>query len=91
MFGFDDEELGALLELARPIYPAELRTEFIREVAEACAGEMRGPGRLHRVAVEVQRRFISGLQRAAERESLPRYAWNRRSQAGGKTAPLHED
>jgi hypothetical protein len=55
---FTDEEMTLLLELSRPIAPAQ-RSAFLDAVAAEleAAGLAGGLGAVHRVARQVQRRF----------------------------------
>jgi hypothetical protein len=55
---FSDEEMDLLLSLSQPIEPWR-RTEFLTAVAAEleASGEMDGPGVVHRVARQVQRKF----------------------------------
>jgi hypothetical protein len=52
-----DEELDAVMRAAFPLQPRD-RDPFLRDVANALQGigEL-GPGLLHRIVVEVQRRY----------------------------------
>ena len=53
---FSDEEMTLLLELARPIEPAQ-RSAFLDAVAEAIGEQASGPGLVHQTARRVQRDF----------------------------------
>ena len=53
---FSDEEMGLLLELARPIKPAQ-RSAFLDAVAAAIGEQASGPGLVHQVGRRVQRQF----------------------------------
>jgi hypothetical protein len=52
----DDEELSLLLELSRPIEPAQ-RSAFLDAVAAAIGEQASGPGLVHQVGRRVQRQF----------------------------------
>jgi hypothetical protein len=53
---FFDEEMDLLLELSRPIEPAQ-RSAFLDAVAAAIEGQASGPGLVHQVGRRVQRQF----------------------------------
>jgi hypothetical protein len=53
---FSDEEMTLLLELSRPIEPAQ-RTAFLDAVAAAIEGQASGPGLVRQTARRVQRQF----------------------------------
>jgi hypothetical protein len=53
-----DEQLDALARIAAPLSPRD-RTSFLADVARELKGREVGPGLLHRVAVECQRRYWS--------------------------------
>jgi hypothetical protein len=54
----NDSEMSVLLELSRPVEPAQ-RTAFMAEVAQALeTSGTRGEGAVHRVARTIQRRFF---------------------------------
>jgi hypothetical protein len=53
---FSDEEMTLLLELSRPIDPAQ-RSAFLNAVAVAIEGQPRGVGIVHQTARRVQRQF----------------------------------
>ena len=53
---FSDEELSLLLELSRPIEPAQ-RSAFLDAVAAAIGEQASGPGLVHKVGRRVQRQF----------------------------------
>ena len=62
MLRFSDEELASITELASPLSHA-MRSGFLQLVANRIAGyplQARGPGLLHRIAVEAQRDFLNG-------------------------------
>ena len=62
---YDDQ---GLFELARPI-PPPLRSAFLQAVAAALATSSAvGPGAVHRVGAELQKRFTLELPALAERE-----------------------
>jgi hypothetical protein len=69
-----DEELSLLRSLAEPVAYGQRRA-FLQAVAaalEACPQP--GPGATHRVARDVQRRYVLTSQRVApERESAPQF------------------
>jgi hypothetical protein len=52
-----DDELSAVMAAARPIAVAQ-RDAFLRAVAAALGGRELGPGVVHRVCAETQRRFF---------------------------------
>jgi hypothetical protein len=51
-----DEQMDALMRAAAPLAPRD-RKPFLEDVARALNGREVGPGLLHRVVVEVQRRY----------------------------------
>ena len=53
---FSDEEMDLLLELSRPIEPAQ-RSAFLDAVAAAIGEQASGPGLVHQVGRRVQRQF----------------------------------
>jgi hypothetical protein len=53
---FSEEEMTLLLELSRPIEPAQ-RSAFLDAVAAAIEGQARGPGLIHQTARRLQRDF----------------------------------
>jgi hypothetical protein len=53
---FSDEEMTLLLELSRPIAPAQ-RSAFLDAVAAAIGEQASGPGLVHQVGRRVQRQF----------------------------------
>jgi hypothetical protein len=53
---FSAEEMDLLLELARPIEPAQ-RSAFLDAVAAAIAGQASGPGLVHQLGRRIQREF----------------------------------
>jgi hypothetical protein len=60
-----DEELRQLLELAEPVAYGQ-RSAFLAAVAGELANcPHRGPGATHRIARDVQRRFVLSSQRIA--------------------------
>ena len=79
-----DEELSLLRTLAEPVAYGR-RREFLQEVAAELANcPQPGPGATHRVARDVQRRYVLTSQRVApERESSPEPRQLRERQAGG--------
>jgi hypothetical protein len=57
---FTDEELNTITALASPL-PPTMRSAFLRLIANRIAEyppQRRGPGLVHRVAVEAQRDFL---------------------------------
>jgi hypothetical protein len=52
-----DDELTAVMAAARPL-PVERRDAFLQEVAAELRGREIGPGMVHRVCAETQRRFF---------------------------------
>jgi hypothetical protein len=69
-----DEEMDVLLGLVAPIAYGR-RREFIEAVAAAVtqAGSAAGVGLVHRVAGEVQRRFVLEAQRETSLAAAPRH------------------
>jgi hypothetical protein len=67
-----DEELHQLLELAEPVAYGQ-RPAFLAAVAgELAACPHRGPGVTHRIAAQIQRKFVLMSQRVPpERETSP--------------------
>jgi hypothetical protein len=65
-----DEELRQLLELAEPVAYGQ-RSAFLAAVAgELANAPHRGPGVTHRIAAQIQRKFVLSSQRvAADRET----------------------
>jgi hypothetical protein len=64
---FTDDELRVIMDAARPIRPSD-RDIFIRQVTAAIGAfppERVGPGLVHRVAMDVQRRFRDRLMNTA--------------------------
>ena len=60
--------IRGLFEIARPI-PPPLRSAFLQAVAAALATSSAvGPGTVHRVGAELQKRFTLELPALAERE-----------------------
>jgi hypothetical protein len=57
---FSDAELDMLLTLAQPL-PPENRTRFLEAIAAelAAQGAELGPGSVHRIARELQKRFFT--------------------------------
>jgi hypothetical protein len=55
-----DDELTAVMAAARPI-AVERRDAFLQEVAAELRGREIGPGLVHRVCAETQRRFFDPL------------------------------
>jgi hypothetical protein len=53
-----DEQMDALVRIAAPLIPSDRRL-FLEDVARALNGREIGPGLLHRVAVECQRKYWS--------------------------------
>ena len=53
---FSDEEMTLLLELSRPIEPAQ-RSAFLDAVATAIGEQASGPGLVHVTARRIQREF----------------------------------
>jgi hypothetical protein len=53
-----DEQMDALVRIAAPLVPSDRRL-FLEDVARALNGHEVGPGLLHRVAVECQRKYWS--------------------------------
>lgn len=53
---FTSEEMDLLLELSRPIEPAQ-RSAFLDAGAAAIEGQASGPGLVHQTARQVQRQF----------------------------------
>jgi hypothetical protein len=53
---FSAEEMDLLLELSRPIEPAQ-RSAFLDAVAAAIGEQASGPGRVHVTARRIQRQF----------------------------------
>ena len=51
-----DEELDAVMRAAFPLQPRD-RDAFLKDVANALQGHELGPGLLHRIVCEVQRRY----------------------------------
>jgi hypothetical protein len=60
---FSDEEMTLLLELSRPIEPAQ-RSAFLDAVAAAIGEQASGPGLVHQVGRRVQRQFWTPPQLA---------------------------
>jgi hypothetical protein len=61
-FSFSDEEMKTLSTLALGL-PPMVRDGFLRLVADKLSGYplgARGPGLLHRLAIEVRRNFLKG-------------------------------
>ena len=59
-----DHDFGRLMQAAKPV-PALDRDAFLKDVAaELGQHEVVGPGLLHRVISEVQRRYIATRERA---------------------------
>jgi hypothetical protein len=59
-FSFSDEELSSINALTLAL-PPSARDGFLKMVAERIAGyapQSRGPGLVHRIAVEAQREFL---------------------------------
>jgi hypothetical protein len=55
-----DNELDAVMNACRPL-PVERRDEFLQSLADALKNcPLVGPGVVHRVVAEQQRRFING-------------------------------
>jgi hypothetical protein len=77
---FSDEELSLLLELSRPIEPAQ-RSAFLDAVAAAIGEQASGPGLVHQVG-----RFEANKFRM-EQQGL-RAATSRRSSAGARVAEV---
>jgi len=59
----NDDEMSVLLSLAGPI-DQQRRPQFLQEVAEEleASGQAGGPGAVHRVARQIQRRFFDPPQ-----------------------------
>jgi hypothetical protein len=55
---FTDAQLDALMRVAAPLHPRDRRA-FMEDVARALDGREIGDGSLHRVAIEIQRRYWS--------------------------------
>jgi hypothetical protein len=53
-----DEQVDALARIAAPLQPRDRRL-FLEDVARELNGREIGPGLLHRIAVECQRRYWS--------------------------------
>jgi hypothetical protein len=53
---FSPEEMDLLVELSRPIEPAQ-RSAFLDAVAAAIEGQPSGPGLVHQVGRRIQRQF----------------------------------
>jgi hypothetical protein len=53
-----DEQIDTLTRIASPLSPKD-RTTFLADVARAVDGQELGDGMLHRIAVEMQRRYWS--------------------------------
>jgi hypothetical protein len=51
-----DEELDCVMRAAAPLQPRD-RDPFLQDVADALQGLEIGPGILHRVVCEIQRRY----------------------------------
>ena len=51
-----DEQIDALVRAAAPL-PPRLRKPFLEDVARALQGRELGDGVIHRVVVEIQRRY----------------------------------
>jgi hypothetical protein len=64
---YSDDELKVIMAAARPIRPSD-RDTFVRQVTAAISAfppERVGPGLVHRIAMEVQRRFRDRLMNSA--------------------------
>ena len=62
MLSFNDQELASITELGLPLSHA-MRSDFLQLVANRIEGyppQARGPGLVHRIAVEAQRDFLNG-------------------------------
>jgi hypothetical protein len=72
---FSPEEMDLLLELSRPIEPAQ-RSAFLDAVAAAIGEQASGPGIIHQIARRIQRQFWTppemSSQRDGARPSRPR-------------------
>ena len=64
---FSDEEMTLLLELSRPIEPAQ-RSAFLDAVAAAIGEQASGPGLVHQTARRVQRDFWTPPPAVAQRD-----------------------
>lgn len=58
MLRLSDEQIDALTRIAAPLSPTD-RQSFLQDVARELNGREIGPGILHRIAVECQRRYWS--------------------------------
>jgi len=56
MLALTDEQLDVLHRIATPLSPHD-RQSFLQDVARALDGRELGPGIVHRIAVECQRRY----------------------------------
>jgi hypothetical protein len=56
MLALTDEQIDTLTRIAAPLSPHD-RQSFLADVARALDGRELGPGLLHRVAVECQRKY----------------------------------
>jgi hypothetical protein len=62
MLSFSDEEFALITELGSTLSHA-MRSDFLQLVANRIEGyppQARGPGLVHRIAVEAQRDFLNG-------------------------------
>ena len=64
---FSDEEMTLLLELSRPIEPAQ-RSAFLDAVAAAIGEQASGPGLVHQTARRIQRQFWTPPAAFAQRD-----------------------
>jgi hypothetical protein len=74
----NDAEFAAVQAAAAPIHPQQ-RDAFLKALAaELAQHSVVGPGLVHRLAAEIQRRYVIASERgtaAAPREQLARQVW----------------
>jgi hypothetical protein len=77
-----DEEMSAVMAAAAPIHPLQ-RDDFLRSLAaELAQHHTIGPGLVHRLAADLQRRFTVTARAEAEIAARPRHLPERAVQAG---------
>jgi hypothetical protein len=69
-----DDEYVAVLAAAGPIHPHQ-RDDFLRSLAaELERYPVIGPGLVHRLAADLQRRFVVAARKETETGATPRYS-----------------
>jgi hypothetical protein len=75
----NDDEYNAVMQVAAPIHPLQ-RGAFLKALAGELEQHVVGPGLVHRLAADIQRRYVIAPERQASvaaepREQLARQVW----------------